>query len=104
MKIQFIKGPGSQTLQILANRSVTPRKYENIGAVGLVQGRLADMIRASDIAEKTADVKVEEIRGICPQHFTMIAIYGDIAAVEASLKAIEQELGGDRGFLIPSPD
>lgn len=68
----------------------------------MVQGRLADMIRASDIAEKTSDVQIEEIRGICPQHFTMIAIYGDVAAVETALKVIERELGGERDSLLPS--
>jgi microcompartment protein CcmL/EutN len=58
--------------------------------VGLVQGQLAEMLMAADIAEKAAQVAVEEVRGICPQHITMIAVFGDIAAVEAALKAIQQ--------------
>lgn len=63
----------------------------DFSAVGLVQGRLVDMIYAADIAEKTADVHVFDLKGTCPQHLTMIGIFGDIAAVRAGLDAIEAE-------------
>lgn len=94
MKIQLIKSPSPAVLSILANRrggqaGVMPEKP---GAVGLVQGNLADMITAADIAEKAATVNVEEIRGVCPQHITLIAIYGDIAAVEFALKEVSERL------------
>jgi len=59
-------------------------------AVGLVQGKLVDMIAAADVAEKAGDVRVFDLRGLCPQHITMIGIFGDIADVEASIAAIEQ--------------
>ncbi len=58
-------------------------------AVGLVQGKLVDMIAAADVAEKAGDVRVFDLRGLCPQHITMIGIFGDIADVEASIAAIE---------------
>jgi microcompartment protein CcmL/EutN len=48
------------------------------------------MIAATDVAEKAAEVWVEEIRGICPQHFTMIAILGDIAEVGTALEAVRK--------------
>jgi microcompartment protein CcmL/EutN len=48
------------------------------------------MFVAADIAEKAANVKVEEIRGICPQHFTMIAIFGDTASVDEAINDITQ--------------
>lgn len=92
MKIEFIKSPSPGTMAILARRStgqpdVVPKTP---GAVGLVQGALAEMITAADIAEKEAAVQVEEIRGVCPQHITMIAIYGDIAAVDCAITAIKE--------------
>jgi hypothetical protein len=59
-------------------------------AVGLVQGKVLDMIAAADVAEKAADVRVFDLKGICPQHVTMIGIFGDIADVEASIEAIER--------------
>ena len=59
-------------------------------AVGLVQGKVLDMIAAADVAEKAADVRVFDLKGICPQHVTMIGIFGDIADVEASIAAIER--------------
>lgn len=71
---------------------------ETPGGIGLVQGALADMIAAADMAEKAADVRVEEIRGICPQHFTMIAIFGEIADVDSALKAISQNFNVDGRF------
>ncbi len=58
-------------------------------AVGLVQGKLIDMIAAADVAEKAASVNVFDLRGLCPQHITMIGIFGDIADVKAAIAAIE---------------
>ncbi len=62
-------------------------------AVGLIQGKLIDMIAAADVAEKAGDVRVFDLRGLCPQHITMIGIFGDIADVKASIEAIEQSEG-----------
>jgi len=59
-------------------------------AVGLIQGKLIDMIAAADVAEKAGDVRVFDLRGLCPQHITMIGIFGDISDVKASIEAIEQ--------------
>ena len=58
-------------------------------AVGLIQGKVVDMIAAADVAEKAANVRVFDLKGICPQHITMIGIFGDIADVKASIQAIE---------------
>jgi ethanolamine utilization microcompartment shell protein EutS len=91
LRIKFIKSPTPNTIALLAQR-VSPERRERIkgvwDAVGLVQGNLADIFAAADIAEKTANVIVEEIRGVCPQHMTMIAIFGDTASVETALRAI----------------
>ena len=77
LKIQFIKRPATATMNMLVrrSRSLMSQKPEEIRfeAVGLVQGPLADMVAACDVAEKTSGVLVEEIQGICPQHFAMIA-------------------------------
>ena len=59
-------------------------------AVGLVQGKVVDMIAAADVAEKAANVRVFDLKGICPQHVTMIGIFGDIADVEESIDAIKR--------------
>lgn len=71
------------------NQSPDEMSFE---AVGLVQGPLADMIAAGDIAEKTSGVSVEEIQGICPQHFTMIAIFGDTSSVAVALIAVSEKI------------
>ncbi len=91
IKIQFIKSPSPGTMAILARRRTgSGKNLLTPGAVGLVQGALADMITAADVAEKAAQVEVEEIRGICPQHVTLIAIFGTIADVDTAIKAVTE--------------
>nr|WP_207755149.1 MULTISPECIES: BMC domain-containing protein [Clostridium] len=64
----------------------------DIDAVGLVQGRMIDMIFAADIAEKAVGVTVEDIRGNCPQHMILIGIFGDTASVESAVKEIKLKM------------
>jgi len=59
-------------------------------AVGLIQGRLIDMIAAIDVAEKAADVKVFDLRGSCPQHIGLFGIFGNLSDVKASIEAIKE--------------
>jgi ethanolamine utilization microcompartment shell protein EutS len=92
--IQIISHPGPGVLDILMSRmGAGPKKKMvdgNFSAVGLVQGKLVDMMLAADIAEKAADVEVYDLKGSCPQHLTMIGIFGDISAVKAGVDAIER--------------
>ena len=66
MEYRIIKSPSRGTLEILARRkgSGNAVKLEDVDAVGLVQGRLIDMI--------------------------MLAIFGDTASVEAALEEIRR--------------
>jgi ethanolamine utilization microcompartment shell protein EutS len=97
LNIQFITHPGPGVIDILRTRMGTGARKTiqeiDFRAVGLVQGRLVDMIYAADIAEKAADVHVYDLKGTCPQHLTMIGVFGDIAAVKASLDAVRGEEG-----------
>lgn len=89
MDIKIIKSPSPGTLDILTRRKGSGKEgLEGIDAVGLVQGRMIEMIVATDIAEKAVGVTVEDIKGSCPQNMIMIAIFGDTASVEAALKQI----------------
>lgn len=91
MKIQFLKAPSPGAMGIITRRRKGNSDLTSLPrAVGLVQGPLADIIMASDIAEKSANVQVEEIVGVCPQHVALIGIYGDIGAVEVALQAIRE--------------
>jgi hypothetical protein len=97
LNIQFITHPGTGVIDMLMTRMGSTGKKTleiiNFSAVGLVQGRLVDMIAAADIAEKAAAVHVFDLKGSCPQHLTMIGIFGDISAVKASLEAIQGREG-----------
>lgn len=96
MEFRIIKSPSPGTINILMRRKGTPanQKPEIIDAIGLVQGRLIEMVVAADIAEKTVGVTVEDIRGSCPQNMIMLAIFGDTASVESALRAIKEDAEG----------
>lgn len=94
LDIRVIKAPAAGTMQIIRLRSGA-RWSEDFrpAAVGLVQGKMIDMVVASDIAEKTAGVVVTDVRGSCPQNMVMLAIAGETAEVMECLTKIRD--GGD---------
>ena len=98
MDIEIIKSPSAGVVEMLQRRSSAKGLVENMDwdTVGLVQGKLSEMLVAADIAEKAANVRVEEIKGICPQHFSMIAVFGDTASVSEALHSISQTFGERR--------
>ena len=93
MDIRIIKSPSAGTMQILRQRITdgATGDFVNAAAVGLVQGKLMDMICAADIAEKLVDVTVRDVRGSCPQNMILLAIFGDTAAVEAAVEQIRSD-------------
>lgn len=94
MDFRIIKSPSQGTIDILLRRkgSGTGKVLEKVDAIGLVQGKMIDMICAADIAEKAVGVTVEDIRGSCPQNMILLAIFGDTAAVESALTEIKSKL------------
>lgn len=95
MNIKFIDKISNGTLRIL-HRRVTDNKVKEIieqdkvTTVGICDGNIADVLVASDIAEKASNVIVSEISGVCPQHIVCIAIFGNTAAVKTALSAIKE--------------
>lgn len=89
MDCRIIRAPGESTLAILNRRKGSRGDIEKPGAVGLVQGKLIEMVCASDIAEKAVGVIVEDIRGTCPQNMIMLAIFGDVSSVTAAIEQIK---------------
>lgn len=91
MDTSIIKSPTSGTIEMLNRRRALAKpikEYDYYDTIGLIQGKLIEMVTAADVAEKAANVYVEEIRGLCPQHFSMLAIFGDTSSVEAAVKAV----------------
>lgn len=96
MDIRIIKSPSAGTVDILLRRKGSDRNTlpPCTDAIGLVQGKMIDMVVAADIAEKAVSVTVEDIRGSCPQNMILLAIFGDTASVESALAQIRQEVQG----------
>ena len=96
--MRLVKRPGRGFWSILEHRRVkSDHLHEPLSptdAVGLIQGPVAAILAAADIAEKAAAVEVAEIRGVCPTHMTVIAVYGDTSAVEAAVEGVAATLGG----------
>ncbi len=94
--LRLVKRPSRGFWAILEGRRIDGHYFEKYqqptDAVGLIQGPVAAILAASDIAEKAAAVQVAEIRGVCPTHMTLIAVYGDTSAVEAALNAVSEQL------------
>lgn len=100
MEFRIIKSPTAGTIDILT-RWMGIDVIKNMicfDAVGLVQGKMIDMICAADIAEKAVGITVEDIRGSCPQNMIMIAIFGDTASVESAIEEIKQKLEKGRNL------
>ncbi|WP_054198903.1 BMC domain-containing protein [Clostridium baratii] len=100
MDFRLIKSPTEGTKRALIKRMGAEGKeiIKNIDAIGLVQGKLIEMIYAIDIAEKSAGVIVEDIKGTCPQHMTLIAILGDTSAVESAIEEIKLKMKEGEGL------
>lgn len=99
MDFYIIKSPSKGTIDILMRRKGSgPREAIPYGvdAVGLVQGKMIEMVVASDIAEKATNVMVEDIKGSCPQNMILLAIFGDTAAVEDAIEDIQRKMGKER--------
>jgi len=94
MDYRIIKSPSKSTMDIImrriANGVIT--NLDHVDAVGLVQGKVIEMICAVDIAEKAVGVTVADIKGNCPQNIISIAIFGDTVAVEVAMQEIKCKL------------
>ena len=101
MELRIIKSPSPGTVDILMRRKGSSKSERPpvIDAIGLVQGRMIEMVVAADIAEKAVGVTVEDIRGSCPQNMILLAIFGDTASVESALAQIKQEEEGGSKYL-----
>jgi ethanolamine utilization microcompartment shell protein EutS len=94
MDFRIVKSPSEGTMDILTRRiSGSPdMNFDRVGAVGLVQGKMIEMICAADIAEKAVGVTVMDVKGSCPQNMILIAIFGDMAAVETAMQEIKSRM------------
>ena len=98
LNCELIHNPSPGSLQIL-KRKIHDRELvayldsHRVEAVGLIQGQLAKILVAADIAEKVANVRVTEIAGSCPQHITMIAVFGSTSAVKVATEAVQNNAG-----------
>lgn len=94
MDFKLIKSPTDGVKRALSKRiGVEGRNVlEEASAIGLMQGKLIEMLYAIDIAEKAAGVLVEDIKGICPQHMTSIAILGDTSSVQSAIDEIKLKM------------
>jgi phage tail protein X len=85
LTIRTINSPSAGILKILSTKTAETRLREDsanglVNALGLMQGQLADIYMAN--------VGIAEITGMCPQHMSMICVFGDVAEVAEALKAV----------------
>ena len=97
MEYRIIKSPSQGTIDILCRRkgSGTAKPIGRTDAIGLVQGRMIEMICAADTAEKAVGVTVEDIRGSCPQNMILLATR-KAEALNGCKLMLAQVIGGTR--------
>jgi hypothetical protein len=100
MKIEMIRSPSESFLRMLYN-NVRPNERQRLeeaqwGAVGLVQGKLIELYRSVDLAEKASQVMTALVMGNCPQHIQMLAVLGKEAAVKTAIDKIAAYYQFDR--------
>jgi hypothetical protein len=98
-KIRVISAPSHGIKEMMlrrvhANSRVKEEIWGNCTAIGMFQASMPDCYYYADLAQKAGEVVALEIHGTCPQQFSMIALFGDISAVKAAIKAIENDDGG----------
>lgn len=85
--------PGTQDIiRSRVRRDIHKDLFQENSSLAVLHGDVCDMIYASDVAQKAADVTVFEIPGSCPQHMTCLGILGDVAAVETAVAKIRKVL------------
>lgn len=93
-KKRIINAPSKQILDMLKKR--TPHDFRtlldqfHVDAVGLIMVSIPDLYFYADVASKSANVVVSEVFGSCPQHVNTLAIFGEIAAVQAAMQSVEE--------------
>lgn len=103
MDYRIIQSPSEGALEILKRRmgfsstSIKGRELDDCDAVGLIQGKLIDMVFVADLAEKAAGITAVDIRGSCPQNMVLLALFGDTASVETAMSDIKQKMKRNRG-------
>ena len=89
----IINGPDPSVLEMITRKLPQDVRKKIAGmhftSIGLVNAPVPYVFYYADIAVKAGDVLVSEINGSCPQHITTLAVFGDIAAVNAAMDAIE---------------
>lgn len=60
------------------------------GAVLLVQGPVAEILAAVDVATKAAPVVAGEVVGNCPQQINTVAFIGAVSDVKLALAALKE--------------
>lgn len=101
IQIRIIKTPSEGARALIRRRlgylKELPAVIDTADAIGLVQGPMIDMVCAADIAEKYENVEAFDVKGVCPQHMTLLAVFGSTAAVQGALQEIRDKLSPDSG-------
>lgn len=101
MDYRVIQSPSTGALEIMTRRMgmshSASKEFVHCDAVGLIQGKLIDMVYVADLAEKAAGITAVDIRGSCPQNMVLLALFGDTASVETAMSDIKLKMKKTRG-------
>ena len=91
--LRIINGPGPEVMEMIRRRLPPDLRKELAGrsfnSIALISANIPGICYFADVAQKAGAVLAAELSGTCPQHVTTLALFGDIAAVQAGVAAIE---------------
>lgn len=92
---RIIFAPDTNVMEMLRRRMPSEvrnlHKDSRFDAVALIQASIPNIFYFADLAQKAGAVYATELSGCCPQHISILAIFGDVAAVQAAVIAIESK-------------
>ena len=97
MTFVIIDKPAAATQGIVYRKTIDKRVREAIDqgrveALGICQGTVQEVVVASDVAEKAAEVIAGELNGTCPNHITCLVFVGSTSAVKNAMDAIRHRM------------
>lgn len=93
--IRIIRGPSEGVQEMILDR-LAKRERDKLAekaynAIALINGTVPNIYFYADIAQKAGQVHAAILTGTCPQHITTLALFGEVAAVNTAVRAIEAE-------------
>ncbi len=97
---KIIHAPDPHVVDMIRRRlsSDSRKQLEDIrfDSIALINAIVPNIYYFADVAMKSGCVFAADVNGTCPQHTTTLALFGDVASINAAMDAIEKSIGNTK--------